>query len=623
MTFALDNPGLTLALAMVAGVLAQAVARHARLPGIVVLLGLGVGLGPDLADVIRPQLLGEGLAVLVGFAIAIILFEGGLNLRGPVLRAQALPIRRLVTVGAIVTARLAAGATRVVMAWDWRLSVLFATLVIVTGPTVVTPLVRRLRLLPHLAAILVAEGIFIDAVGATIAVVALEVALAPTRSEAAVGGLSMFLRFGGGALIGLAGGAALVALLRIRHLVPHGLESILALAFAVTTFHVSDALVEESGITAAIVAGMVVGNVGFARLAAVAEFKEQLTDLLVATLFVLLAADVRLSDVAALGGRGVAMVAVLIFVVRPACVFASTYRTSLTVPEKLYLSWVAPRGIVAAAVASLFAGELAHAHIPGGTAMRALVFLVIATTVTLQGLTAGLVASQLKLRLPARTGFLVLGANPLGRLIATALVRAGARVTMLDSNPEACAAARADGLEVVQGDALATATQLAAGVELVQYAVGLTPNEHINYLFARRVDREQRGPELQIALERHDRGITVAVAEHDDIEVLFGAEVDLLAWLDRARRGEVTTRRYQRVRVPPDDAGLAGWPLDTALPIARLRAGEVALITRRVELRVDDELVVVISPAAEAAAETWLDQRGWRATPPAADEAAR
>ncbi|MBK9033680.1 MAG: cation:proton antiporter [Myxococcales bacterium] len=613
MTIELDHPALTLALAMVAGVLAQVAARHLRLPGIVVLLGLGVALGPDAADVIRPHLLGEGLSVLVGFAIAIILFEGGLNLRVPVLRAQALPIRRLVTVGALVTAVLAAVATRVVMGWDWRLSILFATLVIVTGPTVVTPLVRRLRLMPHLAAILVAEGIFIDAVGATIAVVALEVAVAPSRSDAALGGLSIFLRFGGGALVGLAGGALLVLALRVRHLVPHGLENILALAVAVTTFHVSNALIEESGITAAIVAGLVVGNVGFKRLSTVAEFKEQLTDLLVATLFVLLAADVRLADVRALGAHGLAVVALLIFVVRPACVFASTYRTDLTVREKVYLSWVAPRGIVAAAVASLFAGELAHAHLAGGTAMRALVFLVIATTVTLQGLTAGLVAERLGLRLPPRNGFVILGANPLARLVAGVLVRAGARVTLIDANSDSCAAARDQGIDVVQGDALATATQIAAGVESASYAVGLTSNEHINYLFGRRIDRELRGPELLIALERHDRGITMAVAEHDDIDVLFGAEADLLIWLDRVRRGEVVVNRLALSAVGPADASLAGWPIDAALPIARVRGAEIVLMTRRTDLRVGDHLMVAATTATAPAATAWLDSRGWRA----------
>lgn len=606
----LDRGPLTLALAMLIGVVAQAAARHARIPGIVLLLALGVGLGPDGTDLIRPHLLGAALPAFIGFAVAIILFEGALNIRLATLRAQGLAIRRLITVGALVTAVLATAAAGLLMPWDWRLSVLFGTLVIVTGPTVVNPLVRRLRLAPNLAEILLAEGILIDAVGATVAVVALEVVIAESTRAAAGEALSIFLRFGTGAVVGGAAGLGLAGLLRVPRLVPAGLENVLALAVAVASFQASDAVVPESGLTAVIAAGLVMGNLPVRRLGQIAEFKEQLTDLLVATLFVLLAADVRLADVEALGWRGALVVAVLVVVVRPATVFASTRGTGLTVRDKLCLSWIGPRGIVAAAVASLFARQLAAEGIAGGEELRGLVFVVIATTVTVQGLTAGLVASALGVRLPARRGAVILGANPLARMVAHVLRRLGQPTVLIETRPEVCAAARAEGLQVVRGDGLHPEALFAAGVDAAAWCLGLTPNEQVNFLFARRVVEEHRGPAVAILLERHDQGVTVDMAAHHDVDVLFRAETNVLDWLDHARRGEVEVERW---RLDGDAANaLADLPVDDTLPLVRIRGEDVTPCTSGAPLRSGDHLVWAVRRARRPEATAWLEQRGWR-----------
>ena len=606
----LDAPGLTLALAMLAGVLAQGAARHGRFPAIVMLLPLGVLLGPDGGNLVRPYLLGPALPGFVGFAVAIILFEGGLNIRLGALRRQALPIRRLVTVGAVVTGVLATAAAALIMPWDWRLAVLFGTLVIVTGPTVVNPLVRRLRLAPHLSEILTAEGIFVDAVGATVAVVALEIVLTESTRAAAGQALSIFLRFGAGALVGGVAGLCLAAMLRVPRLVPTGLDTVLALAVSVAVFQASDALVGESGITAAIVAGVVVGNLRVRRLNQIAEFKEQLTDLLVATLFVLLAADVRLADVGALGWRGAALVAVLIAVVRPATVFASTRGSGLTTRDKLCLSWIAPRGIVAAAVASLFANELDRAGVAGGPALRGMVFVVIATTVIVQGLSAGLVAQLLRVRLPARNGALILGANALARLVAGVLRADGQRVVLIESREELCAVARAEGFTVVHGDGMESTALIAAGVDEAAVCVGLTPNENVNFLFARLVAEEHRGPELAMLLERHDQGVTAATAADHDVSVLFSGETIVLRWIDQARRGAVSVERWH---LDGDAAtALAELPLDDVLPIVHVRSGASSLCTTELAPRTGDDVVFGVIDGEADQVRAWLMARGWR-----------
>lgn len=609
-----ENGPLAIALAMFTGVIAQAIGRHARIPGIVLLLVAGVSLGPDGADVIRPQAMGTGLPGLVGFAVAIILFEGGFSLQLPVLRTQALPITRLVTVGAVITAVLAAIAALLIMGWDVRLAILFGTLVIVTGPTVVTPLLLRLRISAKLTSILIAEGILIDAVGATIAVVALEVAVAPSRGAAAAGVASIALRFGAGALFGLGGGALVVVLHKVRRLVPHGLENVLVLATVVAVFQSSNAVVHESGITAAIAMGLVVGNSKTRIERDVAQFNEQLTSLFVATLFVLLAADVRLADVEALGWPGAIVAGVLMFVVRPATVFASTHGTDLTRSEKLYLSWIAPRGIVAAAVASLFANELERAGIPGGVEMRALVFVIIASTVTLQGLTAAIVGQLLGVRLPTRTGHLILGANELARLLGDTLTRLGERVTFIERNPETCRVARASGHTVIEGDGLQPALLMEAGIDSKAHAIAMTTNEHVNVLFAQTIANDLRGPELHVALERFVDGVTPDMVERVDGDVMFGVEHDLLAWVDHARRGTLVTSRW-RLGEGREGSALAEMPTDEVMLLVRRRGNATSPFTHRTELRANDEVIVATPADARERVKAWLLSRGWSEVP--------
>lgn len=603
-----ESAPLTLALAMAAGIVAQILARHARMPGIVLLLGAGVVLGPDVGDVIRPALMGRALRELVGFAIAIILFEGGLNLRVGELRAQARAIRRLVTVGALVTGVLATVCTRVLLPWGWKISVLFGTLVIVSGPTVVTPLLRRLRLVPRVSSILLAEAVFIDAVGATLSVVALDMVLAPSNGEAVASALSIVARVAAGIGIGGAIGLVLVGLLRGPRIVPHGLENMLVLAAAVTSYELSEGVFESSGITAAIVAGMVVGNLGIRKLRALAQFKEELTELLVATLWVLLCADVRLADIGALGTRGLVLVALLMFAVRPAAVAASTHGTDLSRRERIYLAWLAPRGIVAAAVASLFANRLARAGISEGAELRALVFLVIGATVVIQGLSAGPVARLLGVRQPSRTGYMIVGANALAQFVGRILADLGLSVTLIDSNARAAAEARQAGLSVSVGDAFQVNTLLAAGIDASAHFVALTPNENVNFLLCRLVEDELPGPALALGLEAHDRGVTPGMAEARDVGVLFGREHDLWSWLRCARRGELERQRWRLVA----DEQPGDMPGELILPCAAVRAGKPELLASREPLREGDEIIIAVRSDSRDRAIEWATGRGWQ-----------
>ncbi len=615
MDSALNNASVVLALAMAFGVVAQGIARHANVPGIVILLLFGVLLGPDVANVIRPEAMGAGLKAVVGFAVAIILFEGGLNLNIKHLVHQALPIRRLVTVGAVVTALGGAIAAKLFMGWGWQLSFLFGTLVIVTGPTVITPLLRRIKVRHNVEIILEAEGIFIDAVGATIAVVALEVVLAPRDETLGKLILGVLGRVGVGTAVGLIGGAILAVLLRWKKVVPEGLHNILSLAMAVATFHIADGLQHEAGIIAAIVAGMVVGNTRSYVLKELKHFQDQLTILLIATLFVLLAADVRMSDVQAVGLPGVGCVLFLMFVVRPATVFASTYKTNLETREKLFLSWLGPRGIVAAAVASLFATALAGSGdfaVADAKQMQALVFLVIALTVVLQGGTGQIVADLLKVRRKQNEGYLLLGANGLGRRFGDLLRSAGESVMFIDANAKCCQKAEAAGFEVFHGNALDDDVLAKVEAESRIACIGITPSEDTNFLFARRVHEGFRGPELYVALETEEKGVTDRMVVDEGHHVLFGTEFDLRIWAHHFEWGDAAVERWRYGAEADDILEVYRSPGGIALPMAAFRKGRILLIEQTFKAQVGDvvEFAVVSAHADEAHA--WLSAGGWQ-----------
>ncbi|MCZ6651368.1 MAG: sodium:proton antiporter [Acidobacteria bacterium] len=551
------DAALTVAWSLLAGVVAQSLARHLRLPGIVLLLAAGVLLGPDGLGLVQPATLGPALSMLVSFAVAVVLFEGGLNLDLRRLRREATTIRRLVVLGALITGLGGAVAARFLMGWPWILSLLFGSLVIVTGPTVITPLLRRIKVRRSVATILEAEGVLIDPVGAIIAVLALEAAL-NTADPGRGSELANFaLRIGVGVVVGVAGGLLLAVLLRFRKVVPEEMQNVFALAMVFAIFQTSDAMQHESGIMAVTVAGLIFGNLRSQALRELKEFKEQLTLMLIGLLFVLLAADVRVQQVMALGKAGLLTVVALMVVVRPLNILACTWGTSLNWRQRLFLSWLAPRGIVAAAMATLFALSLSRAGIPGGEDLKALVFMVIAVTVLVQGLTGGWLARALGLRRPSNQGYVILGANPLALALGDGLGGGGEEVVFVDTNPEHCHEAQERGFKVVFGNGLEERTLLRAEVDTRAGCLGCTTNEEVNLLFVRRVRDDFRGPRVWLARERHESSPGDAMVSRTGAQVLFGEPRELELWSQRLGRKEAEERTWEKVpppEVPAADA---------------------------------------------------------------------
>ena len=605
----MNDPALTLALAMASGMIAQVLARHLRIPGIVLLLVTGIVLGPDCLNVVQPASVGSAMQIIVGFAVAVILFEGGMNLRVSRIRREARVIRKLITVGALVTALGGTLAAKIFLDWEWRIAILFGILVIVTGPTVITPLMRRLKLQRSVSTVLEAEGILLDAIGAVIAVVALEVSLSLSGVAFAKGLLTIIVRLLTGSLLGVAGGFILAAILRFRNLVPDGLENVFTLTLVFVLFQGSNAMSPESGIVAVTVAGLVVGNIKTAVQRELMEFKEQMTVMLIGMLFVLLAADVRMAEVATLGWGGIFTVLVLVFVVRPINVFVGTAGSALNLRQKILLSWIAPRGIVAAAVASLLALQLDQNGL-NGSQLRAMVFSLIAGTVLLSGLTGGIVAGILGLRRPRNFGWVILSANDVCRALAKTLIREGEEVICIDENPKACRQAEEEGIRVIYGNGLDDRILQRVEIDTRMGSVSLSRNEEVNLLFGEKVKKIGKLRYILVGIKSDSEGVTVEMVTEMGATIPFGQPCDIEQWVGWFRRGLVAVERY--TYTGSDDPGLTGpGSKGLFLPLVYHHNGSAVPLDNTVKIGVNDEVTLAINSRRANEAQNRLANHGW------------
>ncbi len=608
---------MTVAIALAIGMMAQSLAYHLRMPGVVILLVVGAVLGPDGLGLIRPEVLGGGLSILVGFAIAVILFEAGLNFEWRRLRHEAAIIQRLVTVGALIAWAGAACAAHFVMHWDWRPSILFGSLVIVAGPSVVTPLLRRIRVNRNLQTILETEAVFIDVIGVVLAVVAFEFTFgsdAPSLG-AAVGHVASQLAIG--AAVGMVGGGLVLVLHRSRRLIPQGMEKVFTLTLAWATFQASNMLAPESGITAAVVAGLVVGNVWARepqRASTLRDFKEQLTVMLIGMLFVLVAASLRFDEIASLGVRGFVVVVALALVVRPLQVALCTARSELTTRERAFIAWISPPGIVAASLATLFYARMQTLGVDGGAGVRGLVFLVIVCTVVVQGITGAPVAQWLGVRRPRGRGFVILGANDLAIALGRELQGAGHEVVLVDANPELCDAAERKGFRVLNGNALDDSILQQSDLDTRKGIVALLPNGGVNLLFARRSIDENRSARVYVAM--HRGAITPAHVKDARARVLCGADLDVDLWASRLRRNGATVESWRLESSAKTARETASYPVPRdarhmVLPIAYAREQVVMPTDDRYEPKKGDTVSWLVFTKRADEAREWLSARGW------------
>ncbi|WP_347174413.1 cation:proton antiporter [Polaribacter uvawellassae] len=487
---------LELAGIIILGILAQWVAWKFKIPAILPLILIGLLVGPIAAEYITSDgskwiepiwdgkkglFPGEGLYYFVSLAISVILFEGGLTLKREEIKNVGPSITKLITLGSAVTFFGAGVLAHYLFNLSWQISFLFAGLIIVTGPTVITPILRNIPLKKDVSAVLKWEGILIDPIGALVAVLVFEFI--------SVGGDSGFtktalMEFGKILLFGTSFGftfAHALAFVINKKLIPHYLLNVVSLSTVLLVFVESEVFAHESGLLAVVVMGMVLGNGKLKNLKELLYFKESLSLLLVSILFILLAANIDIDDLRLLyNWETVILFVVIVFVIRPAAVFLSTYRSKLKTNEKLFISWVGPRGIVAAGIASLFGSKLIKQGVEGAEYITPLVFMIVLGTVLLNATTARLFSKIVGVFLKSSDGILIIGASPAARLIATYLKQNDRRVVLIDSNPNHIRKAVEMGLEAIEASVYED--DLSENIELndVGYLMALTGSSVVN-----------------------------------------------------------------------------------------------------------------------------------------------
>ncbi len=527
---------LQIVIAVVAGISAQVIAEYLKIPSIVFLLLFGIVLGSDGIGVLHPQVLGAGLEVIVALSTAVILFEGGLNLELRELGRVSGSLRNLVTLGTLITLLGGSMAAHWLGEFPWAIAFLYGSLVVVTGPTVIAPLLKLIKVDRQVATLLEGEAVLIDPVGAILAVVVLDTILnGGSDPLAAISG--MILRLGIGGSIGVAGGWCLAGMFKRAHFISDELKNLVVLAGLWGLFTLAQFSQNESGLMATVIAGMVLGSSSLPEERLLRRFKGQLTILGVSVLFILLAADLSIASIFALGWGSLFTVLVLMFVVRPISVGVCTINSGLNWRQKLFLSWIAPRGIVSASVASLFSIFLTQRGINGGDSIKALVFLTIIMTVVCQGLTAGWVANWLQIKSTEATGALIVGCNPLSLLIARLFQERGEAVVMIDTDPEACQKAQAQNLQVFLSSALDTAVLEEAGLAKMGTFLAMTSNGEVNFVLAQRAVEEFKPPRVLAVFPRMPQASTPA--NKNKIHQAFVPDLALKTWSDYISDGRV------------------------------------------------------------------------------------
>ncbi len=577
----------------VAGVAAQWLAWRFRLPAIVLLFAVGLVVGPGLRILEPTTTFGAALRPLVGLAVAIVVFEGGLALDFRELRAASGGVLRLTLVAVPISFALAAGAAHGLAGMRWGVSLLFGAITVVTGPTVVLPLLRHTRLERRAASFLKWEAIVNDPIGALLAAIVLAVLIAGGRPH---GSLALELASGLVVSVLLGVGAAWLIRWLVQHdSLPEVLKTPVLLAGTLGVYTLANLVMDEAGLAAATIFGIALANLSIPGIKELARFKESLVVLIVSSLFVVLTAGLDRSVFAQLSGPVFLLTLAMLFVVRPLSIALATFGSDLSWRERVLAGWIAPRGIVAAAVAGVASTRLAVAGVPGGESVMPAVFALIAATMILHGFTLGPLARRLGLTLGDRPGLAIVGATAWSIDLGKLLAEAGVPVLMIDTFPGALERAQAAGLAVLQAEILSAHGEEELAERRVDYLLAATSNDIYNSLVCARL-----APDL-------GRGRVFQVSP-------AGGEIDDWAGLDREWRGQIigdppldfaTLRQRHREQrfVLGSHEPTAGVELaDTAILVLRA-GGAIAFVSAEMTATIaaDDRVVSLASEAAPAA----------------------
>lgn len=502
-----------------------------KLPAIVLLLLSGIILGPLLGWLDPEALFGDLLFPFVSLAVAIILFEGSLTLKFEEIRGLQKVVRNMLTFGVLIAWTTITIGTHFIIGFSWEISLLFGALMIVTGPTVIVPMLRTVRPNAKIANILRWEGIVIDPLGAILAVLVFEVILSiqlnghiSLTHTAYLFAKTLFV----GSFIGVVFGYIFGLVLR-KHLLPEFLHNVATLTIVFASFALANELSEESGLLTVTVMGIWLANMKNVTVSDILDFKESLSILLISGLFIILAARLDFALFETLGWSALGLFLFLQFFARPLKVFLSTINSDLSWQEKLMISWIGPRGIVAAAITALFAIRLEEIGIKEAELLVPLAFSVIIGTVLVQGATSRFIASKLGVSTPDDSGYLIIGANNVARILAKALNEAGFKALVTDGSWANIKAARMDGLDTYYGNPVSEHADRHLDLVGLGSLLTLTPQKELNALAARYYSNAfSRQNVYYLSTDSVDKESSEQIsrtAVSHDYQTLFGANI--------------------------------------------------------------------------------------------------
>jgi NhaP-type Na+/H+ or K+/H+ antiporter len=530
----------TLVIATFAGMAMQVLAAKVKLPSIVFLMIIGVLLGPQFLNLIQPTVLGDGFEVLVSLAVALILFEGGLSLDFKSFKKVDKSVRNMLTIGLGITVLGSAILCHLILGLEWALSLLFGAFMSITGLTVINPILSRVKVKRDLATILRSEGILSNAFGAFISVAVLEYVLVeqemklnPDMAQEVNAWQVFLIAFLTKLFIGLVVGYVsgfLLGKLASKKFIPTDLKNLVVLAWVFATYALSNNFEPNTGILAVVITGFAVQQENVPQLNTLKRFKGQLSILFISILFVLIAADLDFEKLSGLGVPGIIVILGVVFLVRPLAVFLSNIGL-LKISEKLFLSWIGPKGIVSASVASLFTIVMREQGVTDAYIVESLVFATIIFTVLLQGLTARQAASITK-SLINNSYIIVVGGNVLGRIIGKVFTDMGKKVCIIDNNQIYCNRSSSDKLITVCGNCLDTNVLDQAEISKATLLIATTSNSEVNFLVCQLAREMYQVPYVYPAIGTPDKSISSHLVKEISGDLAYTKVVNIAEWKD-------------------------------------------------------------------------------------------